>query len=214
VAALFAQDQVELSRHLQVIGGLRFDRFDLAYHNHRNGDALGRVDHLVSPRAGVVYKPVAPLSLYGSYSVSYLPSAGDQFASLTAITQQVEPESFNNYETGAKWDVRGLALTAALYRLDRTNTRSTDPSDPTRIVQTGSQRTNGIEVGLNGQVRPRSRCSSRLRHLRPRGTQPSDPGGSHPSMQTHRDPRSERDRQGHRSLHQATKNPSAQVPTP
>jgi catecholate siderophore receptor len=36
--------------------------------------------------------------------------------------------------------------------LDRTNTRSIDPSDPTRIVQTGSQRTNGFELGLNGAV--------------------------------------------------------------
>ena len=106
VAAVFAQDQVAVSRQVQVIGGVRFDRFDLEYHNNRNGDTLGRVDHLVSPRAGVVYKPVEPLSLYGSYSVSYLPSSGDQFSSLTTITQQVEPERFDNYEVGAKWDLR------------------------------------------------------------------------------------------------------------
>jgi len=105
----------------------------------------------VSPRLGVIMKPTEPLSLYGSYSVSYLPSSGDQFSSLTAITQQAKPEKFNNYEIGAKWDVRPrLALTTALYRLDRTNTRSTDPNDPTRIVQTGSQRTNGYELGVNG----------------------------------------------------------------
>src|SRR5207253_6073196 len=40
----------------------------------------------------------------------------------------------------------------AVYRLDRTNTRSTDPNDPTRIVQTGSQRTNGVEIGANGSI--------------------------------------------------------------
>src|SRR4029078_4011749 len=92
--------------------------------------------------AGGVVKPVEAVSLYGSYSVSYLPSSGDQFSSLTVITQQVEPEKFRNYEVGAKWDVLpGLSLTPALYRLDRTNTRSTDPNDPTRIVQIGSQRT-------------------------------------------------------------------------
>jgi catecholate siderophore receptor len=39
-----------------------------------------------------------------------------------------------------------------VYRLDRTHTRSTDPSDPTRIVQTGSQRTSGYELGLSGRV--------------------------------------------------------------
>src|SRR5262249_42955455 len=45
-----------------------------------------------------------------------------------------------------------LSLTSAGYRLDRTNTRSTDPNDPTRIVQTGSQRTNGFEIGVNGRL--------------------------------------------------------------
>jgi catecholate siderophore receptor len=82
-----------------------------------------------------------------------LPSSGDQFSSLTTITQQVEPEKLRNYEAGAKWDVvPALSLTTAIYRLDRTNTRSTDPDDPTRIVQTGSQRTNGYELGLNGRI--------------------------------------------------------------
>jgi catecholate siderophore receptor len=155
LAATYAQDQIELSRHVQVVAGLRFDRFDLQYRNNRNGDALRRVDSLISPRAGVVFKPLTALSLYGSYSVSYLPSSGDQFSSLTTITQQVEPEKFNNYEIGAKWDAPyGLALTSAIYRLDRTNTRSTDPNDATRVVQTGSQRTNGFELGLNGHVIP------------------------------------------------------------
>jgi len=67
----------------------------------------------------------------------------------------VEPEHFYNYEVGAKWDARpNLSLTTAVYRLDRENTRSTDPNNPTRIVQTGSQRTNGYELGVNGQLTP------------------------------------------------------------
>jgi catecholate siderophore receptor len=153
VAAAYAQDQVELSRHVQVLAGLRFDRFDLQYHNNRNGDALDRVDDLVSPRAGVIYKPSEPVSVYGSYSVSYLPSSGDQFSSLTTVTEQLKPEKFSNYEVGVKWDFRpDLSVTTSVYRLDRINTRSVDPNDATRIVQTGSQRTNGYELGLNGRI--------------------------------------------------------------
>ncbi len=107
----------------------------------------------MSPRAGLVYKPTVPVSLYTSYSVSYLPSSGDQFSSLTNITEQLKPEKFTNYEVGAKWDaMSALSLTAAVYRLDRTNTRSVDPNDPTRIIQTGSQRTNGVELAANGRV--------------------------------------------------------------
>jgi len=136
-----------------MVGGLRFDHFDLQFQNNRTGDDLRRIDNLVSPRVGLVLKPVTAVSIYGNYSVSYLPSSGDQFASLTNITQQVKPEKFNNYEAGVKWDIgRTLSLTTAVYRLDRLNTRATDPNDPTRILQTGSQRINGFEVGLTGNV--------------------------------------------------------------
>ena len=153
LGALYAQDQAELSRRVQVIGGVRLDRFDLQFHNNRNNETLSRVDHLVSPRTGIVLKPIAAASIYASYSLSYLPSSGDQFSSLTAITQQMKPERFVNYEVGAKWDASAdLSLTTAVYRLDRTNTRATDPTDPTRIVQTGSQRTNGYEIGINGNI--------------------------------------------------------------
>ena len=153
LGAAYVQDQIELSRYVQVLVGARYDYFNLRYHNNRNGDDLKRIDRLVCPRAGLVIKPVEAVSLYGSYSVSYLPSSGDQFSSLTSVTQQVKPEKFENIEAGVKWDIRpSLLLTAALYRLDRTNTRSTDPNDPTHIIQTGSQRTKGFEIGLNGRL--------------------------------------------------------------
>ena len=109
----------------------------------------------MSPRAGVVFKPVAPVSLYGSYSVSYLPSSGDQFASLTTITQQVEPERFDNYEVGAKWDLRGLALTTA--RVPPRSDQHAGP--PIRTIRPASSRPaasgpTGSRSASNGQVRP------------------------------------------------------------
>jgi len=153
LGATYIQDQIEINRYLQVVTGVRFDYFDLQFHNNRNNQDLRRTDRLVSPRAGVIVKPVATLSVYANYGIAYLPSSGDQFSQLTTITQQVKPEKFTNYEFGAKWDIRrNLAFTTALYRQDRTNTRATDPNDPARILQTGSQRTNGYEVGLNGFV--------------------------------------------------------------
>jgi catecholate siderophore receptor len=155
-AGVYLQDQVTLTPYLQLIAGARLERFDLDFQNNRNGEELERTDDLLSPRAGVVVKPVEPLSLYGSYSVSYLPSSGDQFSSLTATTQTLEPEKFVNYELGAKFDVAdGVALTGAVYQLDRENTSAPDPVDPSRTVQTGSQRTRGMELGAVGYVTPR-----------------------------------------------------------
>jgi catecholate siderophore receptor len=107
----------------------------------------------VSPRAGLVFKPVGPASLYASYSVSHLPGSGDQFSSLTATSQTLEPERFRNYEVGAKWDLRSaLALTGALFRLDRSNSTAPDPANPSRTVQTGAQRTTGWELGATGEL--------------------------------------------------------------
>jgi len=156
VSALYAQDQFTLSRQWQAIAGVRYERFDLSFHNNRDGANLGRDDHMVSPRFGLVFKPVESVSTYGSYSVSHLPSSGDQFSSLNATTQTLEPERFTNYEVGAKWDVSpDLGVTAAVYRLDRSNSSARDPNDASKTVQTGRQRTSGYELGVTGNVTSR-----------------------------------------------------------
>jgi catecholate siderophore receptor len=156
VAAIYGQEQAEIGEHLQLIAGLRSDAFALKLHNNRTGEDFARTDHLVSPRLGLVLKPAQSLSLYASYSVSFLPSAGDQFGSLTASTETLKPERFENRELGAKWDPRpGLSLTAAAYDLERSNTTASDPNTPGRIVQTGAQRTRGVELGASGKLSER-----------------------------------------------------------
>lgn len=151
--SLYILDQVSLTQRLRVIAGARYERFALRYHDHRTNAVKNRIDGMISPRAGVVFKPTEQSSLYANYSISFLPGSGDQFGSLTDVTKLLEPERFTNYEIGAKWDAFDrLALTAAAYRLDRTNTRATDPRDPTRIIQTGQQRSRGIELSAMGSI--------------------------------------------------------------
>jgi catecholate siderophore receptor len=153
IAALHLQDQVRLNDQWQIVAGVRFDRFDLDYDNHLGAD-FSREDELVSPRLGVIYRPLEPLTFYASYSVSFLPQSGDQFSSLDANTAALEPEEFENLELGMKWDLTpDLALTAAIYRLDRTNTRHS-PS-PGVFVLTGAQRSEGFELGISGAVSDR-----------------------------------------------------------
>jgi catecholate siderophore receptor len=101
--------------HWQAWAGVRFDRFDLNYHDNRSGSTLARPDNLVSLLGRASLQPVVPVSIYTSYGVSYLPASGDQFSSLTNITEQLKPEQFTNYEVGAKWDARpSLSLTTAV----------------------------------------------------------------------------------------------------
>lgn len=153
VAAVYTQNQIALGSHWQAIVGIRYDRFDLDFHDNRGGQDLTRNDEMISPRAGLVFKPVEPVSIYGTYGVSHLPGSGDQFASLTPTTRALEPEGFTNREIGLKWDIRpDLSLTGAWYRLDRTNTAAPDPNSTARLVQTGRQRSTGHELGIAGNL--------------------------------------------------------------
>ena len=153
VVAFYAQNQIALGPHWQTIVGLRYDRFDLDFHDNRGASDLARDDAMISPRVGVVYKPAEAVSVYGTYSVSHLPSSGDQFSSLTPTTRALEPEGFVNREMGVKWDLRpDLSLTGAWYRLDRTNTAAPDPNSTARLVQTGRQRSLGHEIELIGTI--------------------------------------------------------------
>jgi len=158
VAAAYVQDQVRPAEWLEIVAGLRFDSFKLHVDDFSlaGGGEFARRDNLWSPRLGLVLKPRENLSIYASYSRSYLPQSGDQFSSLDADRAALKPERFDNYEIGAKWEVlHGLLATAAVYQLDRTNTRAADPLDPTRIVLTGAQRSRGLELGLERSITSR-----------------------------------------------------------
>ena len=152
IAAVYAQDQITLSPHVQAVAGLRFDSFNVDFHNNRSGAAFSSRDNLVSPRVGLIYKPAEPVSIYSSYSLTYLPRAGDQLSSLSLTNQALDPEEFRNYEIGAKWDARSVALSIATYRLDRGNVAVADPADPTRSILVDAQRTTGIEAAVDGRL--------------------------------------------------------------
>lgn len=153
LAAAYVQDQVEIGPNLQLIAGARFDHFGLASRDRRTGAVSERDDNLVSPRIGFVLKPQENVSIYGSYSVSYLPSAGDQFSTLSPGLVISEPERFENREVGLKWDLNPrLQLTAAFYTLDRTNQRLPDPNNSGFFLLTGATNAKGMELGANGYV--------------------------------------------------------------
>ena len=161
IAALYVQDQIRLSPMFEIVAGLRFDRFELDITNLNNGAKFERTDDLWSPRLGLIFKPRDNLSVYASYSRSFLPQSGDQFSGLDLTSEALKPERFDNYELGLKWEpVEGLLATAAIYQLERSNTRATDPSDPTRIVLTGEQRSRGLELGLERSISDRWQVSA------------------------------------------------------
>lgn len=157
----YAQDQVDIGDHLKLIAGVRYDRFDINVVDtievengitDGNDGFLSRVDEEISPRLGLIYKPMQNISLYGSYSQSFLPRSGDQFLTLDLEDEALAPEEFENFEIGAKWDINSrLALTAAIFQLDREGGTTVDPADPGNTLIIGS-RTKGFELQLAGDV--------------------------------------------------------------
>jgi catecholate siderophore receptor len=160
ILAFYAQEQLRLGEAVEIVAGLRYDRFELDLTNLNNGAVFSRTDDLFSPRLGLIVKPVPELSLYASYGRSYLPSSGDQFASLDLTSETLKPERFDNYEIGAKWEpVEGLLATLAVYQLDRTNSRAPGAT-PGTVVLSGKQRSRGIEIGLERNVTDRWQVSA------------------------------------------------------
>lgn len=150
---VYLQDQLEIGRHIDLIGGLRIDRFALDYENEVTGMGFERTDDVVSPRAGIVVKPHDALSLYVSYSKSFLPSSGDQFATLSATTAAAEPEQFINREVGFKWEAMPrLAFAGALFELERSN--QLVAVAPGVSQQVGETVTKGAELTLTGSITP------------------------------------------------------------
>ena len=150
--SVYVQDQIDLGEHLKIVGGLRHDRFTISSTNLVSHFAGKRSDSKWSPRLGLILKPRENVSFYACYAKSFLPQSGDQFTVLDATTAALAPEEFQNYEAGAKWDLtEALALTGAVFRLDRNNTRATDPVTGFTVLS-GKSRTEGIELSLVGRV--------------------------------------------------------------
>jgi catecholate siderophore receptor len=155
VVGIYAQDQITLLPQVKAVLGLRYDNFDTNFVNNRNGQRFHTNDGLLSPRVGLIYKPMEPVSIYGNYSLAYVPRAGDQLSSLSLSNAALKPEQFMNLELGAKWDIRpDLSFTAALYQLERSNVIAPVPNDPTRSMLVDGQRARGAEVGLMGRITP------------------------------------------------------------
>lgn len=160
----FVQDEIKLNEHWIVVAGLRYDNFDIDVvdsievangADDGNSGFLSSSDSQVSPRAGLIYKPAESVSIYASYSKSFLPRSGDQFLSLSLTSQALEAEEFENKEIGVKWNFSdSLSVTAAAFEVERENGTAQDPNNPEASILTGTE-TKGFEVQVVGKLSER-----------------------------------------------------------
>ncbi|MFM8330969.1 MAG: TonB-dependent siderophore receptor, partial [Candidatus Methylumidiphilus sp.] len=92
---LYLQDQMEVYKGVFVMGGMRWDTAQV-YNNAANLQTSD--DSRVSPRGGVLLRPVKWLSMYGSYSQNFGPS--NSFYNTDGA--KMAPQTANQWELGAK----------------------------------------------------------------------------------------------------------------
>mgnify|MGYP000742615629 CR=1 FL=1 len=152
-ASLYIQDQIDLTDHLILVLGARFDSFDIDVDDIAGGGQFSRKDEEITPRLGAIYKPAENVSIYAGYSETFLPRSGDQFLTLNLDSESTRPQFTENREVGLKWDIRpDLSLTTAIFQLDRESFTSVDPNDASQIITIEGARTTGFEIQLTGQL--------------------------------------------------------------
>jgi len=151
VFSAYIQDEIKLADWVRVVLGARFDSFEITVLDNRNGAVRTRKDEEITPRLGLILKPQENLSIYTSYSETFLPRSGDQFADINPPADALEPDTFSNLEAGVKWDIfPGLALTGAVFQIEQRSPQTSDADPDTLDVIDSKIR--GFEAQLQGQV--------------------------------------------------------------
>lgn len=148
--AFFMQDAIRLNDRWQLLGGLRYDTFDVM--SGKGRPFVTRTDSTYSrivPRAGVIYNLTSYSSLYVSYSESFKPNS-----SIAAQATSLPPELGRSYEIGAKWDLDNrISGNLALFDIEKRNVMVMEKignENFGRVV--GQVRSQGVELDLAGKL--------------------------------------------------------------
>lgn len=146
--AVFAENALDLSAQWKLVAGLRSDRMELDNTDLRTGVNLVKKYAPVTGRIGAVWSPSDAIALYGQYGTGTDPLSGS--LSLPGGGNTLDLTKGRQWEVGAKGAapaVRG-EWTVALYKIEKRNLLSRDPSNPAITQQVGQQSSTGIELAF------------------------------------------------------------------
>ena len=116
VLSFYLNDEIALTDSLDLILGARFDNMDIDVSGTTTGSDE---DDTISPRVGLIFDLTEQASVYASYSETFAPKAGDQYAKVAANDDKIDPDTFENLEFGVRYDLPiGLSFSAAYFEVE------------------------------------------------------------------------------------------------
>ncbi len=154
VTSLYMQDQIDLTQNIKLMIGGRHDSFDITVADFMTGTSESRLDTEFSPRAGLVFKPSKEMSLYWSFSQSFLPRSGEQYKALSATSARLNPDVFKSNEVGVKYDIsRKFNLALSYFKSEQIRAERDNNTGETSEIR--GLTVDGLEVQLKGQLSDR-----------------------------------------------------------
>jgi len=161
---VYAQDLVELTKSLKVLAGIRYSYLT-------NGASSDNVfipgytipvanakteDHAFSPKVGVIYNPNENISVFATYTNSFVPNTGT-----TVNFESLKPSTVDQYEIGIKKNIfnNAVAINLTAYQIINNNNYTTARFKADGVTQNsdsnlkefaGKVRSRGVELDITG----------------------------------------------------------------
>ena len=147
VLSFYLNDEIALTDSLDLILGARFDNMDIGVSGTTNGSDE---DDTISPRVGLIFDLTEQASEYASYSETFAPKAGDQYAKVSANDDKLDPDTFENLEFGVRYDLpMGISLSAAYFEVEANKPEYDTVSMTSSMVKSDIS---GFELQLIGSL--------------------------------------------------------------
>ncbi len=159
----YAQDLVELTKSLKVLAGVRYSYLT-------NGESSDNIfmpgftppkaspkteDHAFSPKAGIIYNPDDNISVFATYTNSFVPNTGT-----TVHFEALKPSTVDQYEIGLKKNIfsNTVSFNVTAYQIINNNTYTTarfnadgkENSNTSLKEYAGRVRSRGAELDITG----------------------------------------------------------------
>ena len=173
---IYLQDQISLWDNLILVAGLRYDTVTQKTSNVETpftpGGESTQTNAAVTPRVGLIYRPIEEFALFANYSQSFNPNTAT-----TATGKPLDPERGEGFEVGVKTELldQKLLATLAYFNITKNNVAVTDPDFPLFSIAVGEQQSQGVELDIVGEVLPGWKIIGSYSYIDAKVTEDTDP---------------------------------------